>query len=230
MISMAMVIGYIALAVFFGVILLSLMGAIPQNKLPIQTALFLTAIVIALLGWVGSSILPTMQAFGPSEISGKIVIHPITALAAGFFVAGALEAAGAFEAAADALGRMKGTPLGVVGTATILVNLPTLIAMPCGRILAAALMPAAIIFGLDLAKDLGDARLTGVVVFSFIVNAAASCGPSPLGGIGMIGEGMMRLPVASLVSPQATGIMLATGVCALFMKFITPLFPGGEAE
>ncbi|MDY6966574.1 MAG: hypothetical protein SVM80_11535 [Halobacteriota archaeon] len=231
MVAIALIIGYVALIIFFAVILGSLMGLIPQNKLPIQTALFITAVIIMLIGWVGS-IIPgsDIVAFGPSELSGKIVIHPITALVSGFFVAGALEAAGAFEAMGDLLDRMKETPFGLVGTAMFLVNIPTLIAMPCGRILAAALMPAAILFGLRLAKDMGDARVTGAIVFAFIVNAAASCGPSPLGGIGTIGEGMGRFPIGSLVAPQATGIILATSVCAVIVKYITPLFPGGESD
>ncbi len=230
MVATALIIGYISLAIFFGVILGSLMGVIPQNKLPIQTALFVTAIVIMIIGFVGHQISSDFSAFGPSELSGKIVIHPITALVAGFFVAGALEAAGAFEAMSDLLDRMRETPLGFVGTSMFLVNIPTIIAMPCGRILAAALMPAAILFGLRLAKEMGDARLTGVIVFAFIVNAAASCGPSPLGGIGTIGEGMGRFAIGSLGAPQATGIILATSVCALMMKYITPLFPGGEGS
>ena len=230
MIITPLMIGYISLIIFFGVILGSLMGFIPQNKLPIQTALFITAIVIMLIGWVGSNMSTDITSFGPSEVTGKIVIHPITALVAGFFVAGALEAAGAFEAMGDLLDRMKETPLGVVGTSMFLVNIPTLIAMPCGRILAAALMPAAILFGLQLAKDVGDSRLTGAIVFAFIVNAAASCGPSPLGGIGTIGEGMGRFPIGSLVAPQATGIILCTSVCAIIIKYITPLFPGGEPD
>jgi hypothetical protein len=113
---------------------------------------------------------------------------------------------------------------------TLLINLPTIIAMPCGRILAAALMPAALGLGYKVAKRLGDPRMVGVIVFAFIVNAAASCGPSPLGGIGLLGEGLAKLPLASLSDPQQTGIIIATGVCALVMKFVTPLFPADMKE
>jgi hypothetical protein len=165
-----------------------------------------------------------------------VIIHPITALTAGFLVAGGLEAAGAFTAAADALGRierlkLKGkTIFGFTGTVVILTNIPTLIAMPCGRILGAALMPAALFFGYRVAKSTGDSRMVGVVVFSFIVNAAASCGPSPLGGIGTIGEGLSKMPIGSFTTAQSTGIMICTGVCALFMRFITPMSPADLSD
>ena len=67
--------------------------------------------------------------------------------------------------------------------------------------------------------------MVGVIVFAFIVNAAASCGPSILGGIGLLGEGLAQLPPTSLSDPQQTGIIICSGVCALVMKFVTPLFP-----
>ena len=165
-----------------------------------------------------------------------VIIHPITALTAGFLVAGGLEAAGAFAAAADALGRIeklkfKGkTIFGFTGTVVILTNIPTLIAMPCGRILGAALMPAALFFGYRVAKAMGDARMVGVVVFPFIVNAAASCGPSPLGGIGTIGEGLSKMPIGSFTTAQSTGIMICTGVCALFMRYITFMRPADLSD
>jgi len=102
--------------------------------------------------------------------------------------------------------------------------------MPCGRILGAALMPAALFFGYRLAKAMGDSRMVGVVVFSFIVNAAASCGPSPLGGIGTIGEGLSKMPIGSFTTAQSTGIMICTGVCALFMRFITFMSPSDLSD
>jgi hypothetical protein len=224
-------IGLIALILFFAVIVASLLGFIPQDRLPIQSALVLMTFVISAIALVGHMIDDSIGQIGFIDLLGMIIIHPITALAAGFLAAGALEVAGAFDAAADALTRLeqlkiKGVVVfGIPGTVTLLINLPTIIAMPCGRILAAALMPAALGLGYKVAKRLGDPRRVGVIVFAFIVNAAASCGPSPLGGIGLLGEGLAKLPLASLSDPQQTGIIIATGVCALVMKFVTPLFP-----
>jgi hypothetical protein len=229
-------IGLIALILFFLVIVASLLGFIPQDRLPIQSALVLMTFVIAALAFVGHLLDPSIGQIGFIDLIGMIIIHPITALAAGFLAAGALEVAGAFDAAADALTRLehlkvKGvTVFGITGTVVLLVNLPTIIAMPCGRILAAALMPAALGLGYKVAKSLGDPKMVGVIVFAFIVNAAASCGPSPLGGIGLLGEGLAKLPLASLSDPQQTGIIIATGVCALVMKFVTPLFPADMKE
>jgi hypothetical protein len=225
------IIGLIALILFFAVIVASLLGFIPQDRLPIQSALVLTAFVIAVLAYVGHLLDPSIQQIGFVDLLGQIIIHPITALAAGFLAAGALEVAGAFDAAADALSRLEQLKIksvvifGTPGTVMLLINMPTIIAMPCGRILAAALMPAALGLGYKVAKRIGDPRMVGVIVFAFIVNAAASCGPSPLGGIGLLGEGLAKLPLASLSDPQQTGIIICTGVCALVMKFVTPLFP-----
>jgi hypothetical protein len=230
------VIGLIALILFFAVIVASLLGFIPQDRLPIQSALVIMTFIIAALAFIGNQLDDSIGRIGFIDLEGMIIIHPITALAAGFLAAGALEVAGAFDAAADALNRLealkigKVTVFGIPGTVVLLVNLPTIIAMPCGRILAAALMPAALGLGYKVARTLGDPKMVGVIVFAFIVNAAASCGPSPLGGIGLLGEGLAKLPLASLSDPQQTGIIIATGVCALVMKFVTPLFPADMKE
>ncbi len=230
------IVGLISLIIFFLTIIFSLIGVIPQDRLPIQPALVVMAMVIMVIALVGHYVDPEVHLIGAQDIAGMVIIHPITALTAGFLVAGGLEAAGAFAAAADALGRIeklkfKGkTIFGFVGTVTILTNIPTLIAMPCGRILGAALMPAALFFGYRIAKAMGDARMVGVVVFPFIVNAAASCGPSPLGGIGTIGEGLSKMPIGSFTTAQSTGIMICTGVCALFMRYITPMRPADLSD
>lgn len=230
------IVGLVALIIFFLTIILSLIGVIPQDRLPIQPALVVMALVIMIIALIGNYFDPSVHLIGPQDIAGMVIIHPITALTAGFLVAGGLEAAGAFAAAADALGRIeklqfKGkTIFGFTGTVVILTNVPTLIAMPCGRILGAALMPAALFFGYRVAKSTGDARMVGVVVFPFIVNAAASCGPSPLGGIGTIGEGMSKMPIGSFTAAQSTGIMICTGVCAMFMRFITPMRPADLSD
>jgi hypothetical protein len=230
------IVGLIALIIFFLTIIFSLIGIIPQDRLPIQPALVVMALVIMVIAFIGHYIDPEVHLIGAQDIAGMVIIHPITALTAGFLVAGGLEAAGAFAAAADALSRIeklkfKGfTIFGFTGTVVILTNIPTLIAMPCGRILGAALMPAALFFGYRIAKSMGDARMVGVVVFPFIVNAAASCGPSPLGGIGTIGEGLSKMPIGSFTTAQSTGIMICTGVCALFMRFITFMRPADLSD
>lgn len=224
-------VGLISLILFFALIILSLIGVIPQDRVPIQTALVIGAFVIGILAFIANRINSDIARIGATDVSGMIIIHPITALTAGFLVAGALEAAAAFDAATDLLDRLEKFKIrgkvvfGIPGTIVILVNVPTIIAMPCGRILAAALMPAALYFGYKVAKDLENPAMVGVIVFAFIVNAAASCGPSPLGGIGTIGEGLTRMPIGAFSDAQQIGIIICTGVCALIMKFITPLIP-----
>lgn len=234
----ALMIGAVSLILFFGVIIASVLGIIPQDRLPVQPALILTTFIIMGLAYIGSTQDDSVAHFNLSQLASTIIIHPITALISGFLVAGALEAAGAFEAAADGLQRMEGfktkgstTPIfGIVGVVVVLTNLPTIIAMPCGRILAAALMPAALFFGVRVARSFQMPLLVSVVVFPFIVNAAASCGPSLIGGIGTIGEGLAALPPGSLSDAQQIGIILATGVCALVMRFVTVSVPPDLAE
>ncbi|HEX54682.1 MAG: hypothetical protein DRO94_00550 [Candidatus Altiarchaeales archaeon] len=229
--------GSMGLLFFFGVIIASLRGWIPQDVLPVQSALMLTTLLLAILAVLFG------KPINIKDITSNIFLHPITALIGGFLVAGALEAAGAFRAAIDILERTSRTPLGLPGTVAILVNMPTIFAMPCGRILAAALIPAAILFGHILAQRRKSSILASVVVFGFIVNAAASCGPSPLGGIGMVGEGMagsLKIPgigLGSFSNAQSIAIMLITGVTMLSISFVYRILPDeslvkaeGEAE
>jgi len=212
--------GLFGLLIFFGVIVASLKEWIPQDVLPIQSALILTALFLITIAFLfGKSV--TLK-----ELSSTIFIHPITALLAGFLVAGALEAAGAFRAVMDILNRLTKTPLGLPGTVVVLINMPTIFAMPCGRILAAALMPAALLFGYELAKTRREPLLVSIVVFGFIVNAAASCGPSPLGGIGTIGEGMGGYPIGSFANAQQIGIIVITAITMLVISTIYKILPG----
>jgi hypothetical protein len=113
--------------------------------------------------------------------------------------------------------------------------------MPCGRILAAALIPGVYLYGgaianyygiyFDPALPLTDPTnfkyitIVATILSAFIVNAAASCGPSPLGGIGGIGEGNMGTPIGSSGKSQACGIMIATGVCALVIALVVQPLP-----
>ena len=234
--NLKFMVGLASIIIFFAMIILSLIGVIPQDRLPIQTALVIGALIIAIIAFLAHSIDSDVALVSATDISGMIIIHPITALVAGFLVAGALEASGAFDAAADLLDRLeqftiKGKVIfGISGTIVILVNVPTIIAMPCGRILGSALMPAALYFGYKVARQLENPAMVGVIVFAFIVNAAASCGPSPLGGIGTIGEGLTRMEIGSFSDAQQIGIIICTGVCALIIKFITPLIPADLKE
>jgi hypothetical protein len=111
--------------------------------------------------------------------------------------------------------------LGYLGVAIILVNIPTIMPMPCGRILAAALIPGVFKYGETLVDITGNEIVLPVILGAFIVNAAASCGPSPLGGIGGIGEGNMGVEIGSSGKSQQCGILLATGVTALVIAFVT---------
>jgi len=211
--------GLIGLVMFFGVLIGSLKGWIPQDVLPVQSALVLTAFILVVIAFLFG------KPIGIKDLMANIFLHPITALIGGFLVAGALEAAGAFKAAINILEKLAKTPLGLTGTVVILVNMPTIFAMPCGRILAAALMPAAILLGYNLARSKNDALLASIVVFGFIVNAAASCGPSPLGGIGMIGEGMGGYPLGSFINAQQIGIMMITAVAMISIRFVYQILP-----
>lgn len=234
--TVATIVGVLALFIFFFIIIASTLGWIPQDRLPIQPALVLATFVIVAIAFIGGTIDDHVERFGPQQLAAKIIIHPISALISGFLAAGALEAAGAFEAAADGLQRLerlkiRGTAVfGITGTVVLLSNVPTILAMPCGRILAAALMPAALFFGLRVARMYMMPALVSVVVFAFIVNAAASCGPALIGGIGTIGEGLAALPTGSLSDAQQIGILLCTGVTALVFKWVTISVPPDLAE
>jgi hypothetical protein len=75
-------------------------------------------------------------------------------------------------------------------------------------------------YGETLVEITGNAIVMPVILGAFIVNAAASCGPSPLGGIGGIGEGNMGVEIGSSGKSQQVGILFATGVTGLVIAFI----------
>ena len=56
------------------------------------------------------------------------------------------------------------------------------------------------------------ARLT-----AFIINAASSCGPSRIGGVGEIGEGLLGISQGSATRPQQIGIIVGTGTAAVLV-------------
>lgn len=205
--------GYITLGLFMIVLALTL---ILQPKIPIQTILVALALVIMIVGRA------TIQ-----DLMAGVILHPIMAMSAGFLIAGAMGLAGGFDVLLILLRglaefKIAGFPiLGYLGVAIILVNIPTIMPMPCGRILAAALIPGVWIYGKELVEITGNDIVLPVILGAFIVNAAASCGPSPLGGIGGIGEGNMGVEIGSSGKSQQCGIMIATGVTALVIAFVT---------
>jgi len=122
-------IGYITLSIFLITLVLALFRKI---TLPIQTILVLVTLLILLIGAFERMLKGGVTAvlLLPNEILGGIIIHPITALLAGLYLAGALEATGGFEAIKAILLKLKKSPLGLPGTLAILVNLPLLAQLP----------------------------------------------------------------------------------------------------
>lgn len=155
---------------------------------------------------------------GGSFVSAT-TLHPITAVIADFIFAGALKASVGFDAATDFVRRISRTPLGIPFAVVPLVNLPTIFAMPCGRIWVSPLLPIALMLGYEVAKGRGNPTLPALVVFGLVVNAAASCGPSPIGGIGCLGGENMGLKDYVSGRPQASGIFLGVPVAALVVSF-----------
>ncbi len=212
--------GALSLGIFFILMIASVRLWIPQRLVTLQSMLLVGALLLIALA----------LAFGvpvrPPVLLTTTTLNPITATIAGFMLAGAVEKAGGFAAAGNLLVRLSRSFLGLSGTIILLVNCPTILAMPCGRIWAAALIPTALMFGFELARRHGDPALLPIIVFGLITNAAASCGPSPLGGIGMMGEGMGGFLPGSFIKPQQLAIMGMTLVTMAAMG----LWHGIEVE
>ena len=183
-------IGYVTLAVLFVCVLGPLFRVIP---LPLQTILVLGTLFNLLIGSLALAIhgegLAAILSL-PTQVHGNIILLPIMALLSGFLMAGALEHSGAFGALRDIVARVQRTPLGLAGAAVLISQIPTIFAMPCGRIQAAALMPVIMGLGPEGIGLLGKRQMV-VFVGAFAVNSAASCGPSQIGGVGQIGEGIL---------------------------------------
>ena len=225
--------GYLSLIIFLLVLALSI---ILKPHITIQTILVALAIIIMIIG----------QAKIQDLVAG-LILHPIMAMTAGFLIAGAMGLAGGFDVLLIILRALAELEvngfviLGYIGVGVILANIPTIMPMPCGRILAAALIPGVYLYGgaianyygifLDPSMPLTEPTnfryitVVATILAAFIVNAAASCGPSPLGGIGGIGEGNMGTPIGSSGKSQACGIMIATGVCALVIALVVQPLP-----
>jgi len=183
---------------------------IPQQLLPLQSVMVLGTVLILLLSLAAG--LPLTRG----ALFSVTTLHPVTATLAGFMLAGVVEAAGGFAAAAHLLRKAEHFKwLGLPGAIFLLMNLPTLLAMPCGRVWAAALMPLIIFMSRSAGKALNNRTIAPAVVVAFILNASASCGPSPLGGIGGIGEGHLRLKSGSMTMPQMFSLYIGVPVSGL---------------
>ncbi len=228
------ILGYITLVVFLGLMLLTLFGYI---RTPVQTVLVISTIACLVVGAVFRFAFSGWNAVMllPNEFLGGIILHPITALLTGLFLAGAMKASGGFEALKVILGYLRRSPIGLVGTLVILINLPVISSLPCGRILAAALLPLLFTFGFEGGMGILTKSQIIVLIGAFTRNAMGSCGPSPIGGVGQIGEGFLGsfFPTASegiLRAPQAFAMMLGTAMVALFLKFVSQrLYPNDVA-
>ncbi|MFQ6052294.1 MAG: hypothetical protein ACE5K4_11475 [Candidatus Hydrothermarchaeota archaeon] len=227
-------IGYISFSFFMIVLATSLIlyGKFGVKVPPIQTILIFIAIVIMLISRARIE-----------DLLAGVILHPIMAMTSGFLIAGALGLAGGFDALLDLcwkiahfvdaifiplqglgisfLGLKEGISIGLPFVAVILVNIPTITPMPCGRILAAALIPGVYYFAKAIAEVTNNPVALPILIGAFIVNAAASCGPSPLGGVGGIGEGNLGVEIGSSGPSQETGILIATGITALVVSLIT---------
>ncbi|MDO8785246.1 MAG: hypothetical protein Q7J12_03425 [Syntrophales bacterium] len=224
------ILGYINLTIFITAMLLMLFRKL---NFPVQTVLIAVSLLCLVVGaafrsftegWVGVILLP-------NEMIGGIILHPITALLAGLFLAGALTASGGFGALKILINKLRKTPIGLVGTLVILIQLPVIASLPCGRIIGAALLPLLFAFGFEGGMGLLTKAQLIVLIGSFARNAFGSCGPSPIGGVGQIGEGFLGafFPTAAegiLRAPQAFSLMLGTAITALFLKLISmKLYP-----
>lgn len=222
--------GYITLTIFVVTMVLTLFKKI---NLPVQTVLVLVSLVCLVIGAIVRWIIegPTSAILLPNEMIGGIILHPITALLGGLFLAGALTATNGFDALKVIISKLQKTPIGLVGTLVVIINLPVIASLPCGRIIAAALLPLLFAFGYEGGMGLLTKTQLVVLIGAFTRNAMGSCGPSPIGGVGQIGEGFLGafFPTASdgiLRSPQAFSLFIGTAVTALFLKIISQkLYP-----
>ena len=228
------ILGFITLTIFLGLMLLTLFGYI---RTPVQTVLVLSTVLCLFVGAVFRYAYQGLNSvmLMPNEFLGGIILHPITALLTGLFLAGGLKASGGFEALKVLLRYLRKSPLGLVGTLVILINLPVISSLPCGRILAAALLPLLFTFGFEGGLGLLTKAQLVVLIGAFTRNAMGSCGPSPIGGVGQIAEGFLGSFFATasdgiLRAPQAFSLMLGTAVVALFLKMVSQkLYPNDVA-
>ncbi len=84
----------------------------------------------------------------------------------------------------------------------------------------AALVPVLYLFGPAQFHFLSWSQLA-IVMAAYIINATTSCGPSPLGGGGMMGEGTMRAETGFIKGAFTFASMaIMAPVAAIYMKFL----------
>jgi hypothetical protein len=191
-----------------------------KPPVPVQTVLLGMTLVIMIVGRIGLS-----------DLIAGVILHPLTAMIAGFIMAGALFITGAFDTLVFILSWVaQNTPLGFIGMAILLIYLPIIFPMPCGRVMVAALLPGVIMFGQKVVEITTFPAAFGALLIGFILCCAASCGASPLGGIGAIGESNLGLDEGTSSKPSQLGILLGVPVAALIVTFfglateIDPMF------
>ena len=161
-----------------------------------------------------------------------IILLPVTAMASGFLAAGVLQATGGFNALGVVLKSLAGFKLlGVAGMLAIFVQMQTILPLSCSRILTAALVPVLYLFGPAQFNLITWPQLA-IVMSAYIINATTSCGPSPLGGGGTMGEGQMRAESGFIKGAYTfTSMAIMAPIAAIYMKFMNftifmPSHPG----
>ena len=152
----------------------------------------------------------------PISVISEIYFHPVTALITGFIAVGAVNAAGGFKLLSEIfiyLSRVKiinTEVFGIPGIVIIVLNLPLILSLPCGRIIAALVLPVFYI----ILENFPDHKLKPetkyALMIGLVLNAGASCAPSLLGGISMIGAGFLGLDSNIYYYPQKIAIMVST--------------------
>ena len=185
------ILGFITLTIFLGLMLLTLFGYI---RTPVQTVLVLSTVLCLFVGAVFRYAYQGLNSvmLMPNEFLGGIILHPITALLTGLFLAGGLKASGGFEALKVLLRYLRKSPLGLVGTLVILINLPVISSLPCGRILAAALLPLLFTFGFEGGLGLLTKAQLVVLIGAFTRNAMGSLRTIPNRWCGANSRGILR--------------------------------------
>jgi hypothetical protein len=200
--------GYLALVLFVVSLLIAIFQ--PFGKMPVQTVLVAGALLMILVCRIRLT-----------DLMEGIILLPVTAMAAGFLAAGALAATGGFDALGTLLNSLVKVPfLGIAGMLAIFVQFQTILPLSCARILTAALVPVLYLFGPAQFNFLSWSQLA-IVMAAYIINATTSCGPSPLGGGGMMGEGTMRAETGFIKGAFTFASMaIMAPIAAIYMKFL----------
>jgi hypothetical protein len=194
--------------------------------MPVQSVLVAGALLMLL-------ILASQRGFlrATEALMGGIILLPASAMVAGFLAAGALAATGGFDALGTIMkGLSKFALFGVAGMIAIFVQLQTIIPLACSRILVAALVPVLYLFGPARFNLLSWGQLA-IVMAAYIINATASCAPSPVGGAGMMAEGTLRAETGYLKAGFSfVSMAVMAPIAAFTMKLMTlGSFSSGES-